>query len=205
MANCAQCQRELAQGQEILIKDTSGRNAAYLPYCSFCAAEKEKEIQLETQDLNYFGALLVGGAAGIVGGLIWYAIVIWTETQFAYLAIAIGFLVGLGVFFGAGKKRGLPLQIMSALITLTGMALGEYMIIRHFIVEAMRAEGHRSFPLLYPLEDMFEILKAGVSADPIILLFWLFALVVAFAYPARRKLLRQDPKGYAPGPGGYPG
>lgn len=199
MANCSQCQRELSQGQAIMIKDTATRNAPFLPYCSFCAAEKEKQIQLETEDLNYFGALLVGGAAGILGGLIWYAIVIATETQYAYLAVAIGFLVGLGVVFGAGKKRGLPLQIMSAAITLGAMALGEYFIVRHYIVEAMRAEGHRSFPLLYPLEDVIEILEAGIRSDPITLVFWLAALVVAFAYPARRKLTRQDPGGYGPG------
>jgi hypothetical protein len=201
MPTCAQCQRELPAGQEILIKDGSARNAAYLPYCTLCASEKERQNQLETEDINYFGALLIGGAAGFIGGLIWYAIVVWTQYQIAYLAIGIGFLVGLGVIFGAGQKRGIPLQIMSAAITLGAMAMSEYLIVRHYIVEAMYAEGHRHFPLLYPLDRAFEFLKAGISSDPITLVFWIAALVVAFGMPAKRKLMRQFPAGANQYPG----
>jgi hypothetical protein len=202
MANCAQCQSELAAGQEILIKDSSARNAPFHPYCSICATDKEKQIQLETEDVNYFGALLLGAAAGILGGLIWYAVVVLTNTQIGYLAVGVGFLVGVGVVFGAGKKRGLPLQLMSAGITLGAMALGEYFTVRHFIVELKRAQGHRHFPLLYPLEDVIEFIKAGISSDPLTLLFWVFALIVAFSHPARRKLVRKDPFHSGPSMGG---
>lgn len=193
MANCSQCQRELAAGQEILIKDSAAKNAPFLLFCTFCAAEKDKQIQLETQAVNFFGALLLGGAVGILGGLIWYAVVVLTHTQIGYLAVGVGFLVGVGVVYGAGRKRGLPLQLVSAGITLGAMALGEYFTVRHFIVERLREQGHRHFPLLYPLEDVIEFIQAGIRNDPLTLLFWLVALGVAFAYPARRKLVRRSP------------
>jgi hypothetical protein len=78
--------------------------------------------QLDDQP-NLLMGLLGGGVAMLVGAIIWGAVTYFTEYQIGWMAIGVGFLVGLAVkFFGKGKS---PIfGISSAVLALIGCALG---------------------------------------------------------------------------------
>lgn len=72
---------------------------------------------------NLLMGLLGGGVAMLVGAIIWGAVTYFTEYQIGWMAIGVGFLVGLAVkFFGKGKSMIFGLS--SAVLALIGCALG---------------------------------------------------------------------------------
>jgi hypothetical protein len=59
--------------------------------------------QLEDQP-NLVMGLIGGGIAMLVSAIVWGAITYFTEYQIGWMAIGVGFLVGLAIkFFGRGK------------------------------------------------------------------------------------------------------
>lgn len=84
---------------------------------------------------NIFMAFLVGLGAAALAGIIWYFFVTLTEWQFGFISILVGWLVGQGVVWGAGHKRGRPLQLISVVLTVAAIFLSEYLIFNHFFHE----------------------------------------------------------------------
>jgi len=78
--------------------------------------------QLDTES-NLIMGLIGGGVAMLVGAILWGVITYLTEYQIGFMAIGLGFLVGIAVrFFGKGKT---PIfGISSAVFALIGCALG---------------------------------------------------------------------------------
>jgi hypothetical protein len=70
---------------------------------------------------------LVGGLIAMLGGaIVWGAVTYFTQYQIGWVAIGVGFLVGVAVrFFGKGKT--LIFGISSAVLALVGCALGNLM------------------------------------------------------------------------------
>src|SRR5687767_4548436 len=56
-------------------------------------------------------ALAAGVVAAIVGATAWYFIVALSNVQIGFLAIGVGFLIGIAMRWGAGGVGGLKLQI----------------------------------------------------------------------------------------------
>jgi len=189
MAICSSCMAEIPAGDEVLVAGKNRREPNSV-LCSNCASTVEQALEAETKDPNLPPAILLGIVAAVVGGLIWYAIVALTNYQLGIVAVGIGYLVGLAVMFGAGKKRGPALQAIAVVITLIAMVVGEYFVIRHFAVKALAEEGVTGVPLLLPIKDVVSIVTEGIKADPVTLLFWAIALWAAFSVPGRRRLRR---------------
>ena len=187
MATCANCGAAISEGLETMVRGKD-RNSAPITLCFNCAVEMEKAFQTETEEANLLGALLFGLGAALATSLVWYAVVIITNYELGILAVAVGWLVAQAVVLGSGRKRGPALQALSVGITLSAMAFSEYLIVRHFIVEALREEGYTGIPLLLPLGDMLEVILEGIRANPLTLLFWGIALLEAFSLPAKRRL-----------------
>lgn len=188
MATCAGCGAEIADGGAVLLQG-KGKKAPITSMCPACAAAMDRVLEAETQSPNLLGGFLGGLGAGVVGCLVWYGVVILTNYQLAVLAIGVGWLVAHGVMFGAGRKRGPRLQGISVAIAILAMAFSEYLIVRHFIVEALREEGYTGGArLLIPVGDMLDVIAEGIRADPLVLLFWGIALFAAFTLPMRRRL-----------------
>lgn len=78
--------------------------------------------QLDTES-NLIMGLVGGGVAMLVGAILWGVITYVTEYQIGFMAIGLGFLVGIAVrFFGKGKT---PIfGISSAALALIGCVLG---------------------------------------------------------------------------------
>jgi len=78
--------------------------------------------QMDT-DSNLIMGLIGGGVAMLVSAVIWGVVTYLTEYQIGWMAIGVGFLVGIAVkFFGKGKT---PIYgISSAILALIGCVLG---------------------------------------------------------------------------------
>ena len=92
-------------------------------------------IQEEKHDLNIPMALMVGLGTATIAGVIWYFFVTLTGWQLGIVSILMGWLVGQGVIWGAGRKRGKPLQWISVLLTVVAIFLSEYLIFNHYFHE----------------------------------------------------------------------
>src|ERR687892_1535662 len=72
---------------------------------------------------NLLMGLIGGVIAMLVGAVVWGAVTYFTEYQIGWMAIGVGFLVGIAVkFFGRGKS--MIFGISSASLALIGCALG---------------------------------------------------------------------------------
>jgi hypothetical protein len=70
---------------------------------------------------------VIGGLiGGIVGAAIWAAITYFTNMEIGWIAIGIGFVVGLGVRVLAGEEVGAGLGVMAALIAVVSIVAGKY-------------------------------------------------------------------------------
>jgi hypothetical protein len=78
--------------------------------------------QLDDQP-NLLMGLIGGTVAMLVSGILWGAISYFTEYQIGWMAIGVGFLVGIAVkFFGKGKS--MIFGVSSATLALIGCVLG---------------------------------------------------------------------------------
>ncbi len=192
MGTCQNCGVAIRQGEEIALQG-QGKGAGIITLCHSCNFSVERALKAEAEDPNQAGALLLGTAAAVGASLLWYAFVVMTNYQVGMVAIAVGWLVAQAVIFGAGRKRGPGLQVLSVGLTLVAMALSQYLIVRHFVVEALASQGVTNVPLLLPLNAMVTLLVEGIKSDPLTLLFWGIAVWEAYAIPAARRLKRGNP------------
>lgn len=186
MATCSSCGTELQPGQGFLIP-SKNKKAPAIHLCADCTAKAEAAFEEESRNPQVPLALLLGLLAAVVGCVLWYAVVVITNYELGIVAIAIGWLVGFAVMFGAGRKRGLVLQVMAVLITLVALLFSEYLIVRHFVVKNLAEEGYTGIPLFLAPSIMFELIIEGIKASPTSLLFWAIALWQAFVTPMKRE------------------
>jgi hypothetical protein len=189
MSICSSCGVEIPAGQEVALRGKD-KNAPPMTICPSCANAVENTLQAETENPNWLGALLFGVGAAIVSTLVWYGIVALTRYQLGIIAVGVGWLVGMGIRLGSGQKRGVPLQIISVAITLIAMTTSEYLVARHFAVQALATEGYTDIPLFLPIGVMLKLVVESIKEDPVTLLFWGIAAWEAFIIPARRRLRR---------------
>ena len=191
MTTCQRCQAQIPEGQEIRVRGKRWGDANAI-YCAECVLDIEQQFQAETRNPDPLFAALVGLSAAVVGILIWYGLVIITNYQLGFAAAGIGWLVGVAVVLGAGRKRGPSLQAISIAITLVALVIGQWLILRYFAIQALAELGFKEIPLLLPLDAMLDLVITSIGKDLLTLVFWAIALWAAFATPARRRLRRAD-------------
>ena len=141
--------------------------------------------EAEPGDMSSVLGGLVGGLAGaILATGIWYGVVAATQWQVGLVAVAVGWIVGQGVAFGAQRRGSVALIPISVVLTLVALAVSEYLIIAHFVGQEFAAAGV-PFDVLQPVGVMVEVIVESIKVEPITLAFWAIALVQAFVIPAR--------------------
>jgi tetratricopeptide (TPR) repeat protein len=189
MPTCAACGAEILAGQKVVVRGKD-KKASPKIICTNCAAALEKAFRAETENPNLVGAIGLGFGAATISALVWYLFVILTHYQLGFVAVGVGFLIGLAVILGSGGKRGTILQLISAAITLLTMGISEYLIVRHFSVQALAEEGYTGIPLVLPVNLAMNVIAEGIKSNPLTLLFWGIAAWEAFAIPGKRRLRR---------------
>ena len=129
---------------------------------------------------------------GFVGGLVaaalatavWYGVVAATQYQIGLVAIAVGFIVGYGVLLGANRRGSVVLVPISVILTLLALVISEYLIVAHFVSQALAAEG-QTINLVQPPDVVISVVIDSLQSDPLTLAFWAIALFQAFAIPSR--------------------
>ena len=105
--------------------------------CAGCLqVEQQEEVRAErayaSQDVNPALGLLAGAGAALVGGLAWAVLAVLTGRSYSAVAIGIGALVAYAVK-GAMGKVNLPGQVVTALLTLAGVFVGQVFYVAHLI------------------------------------------------------------------------
>lgn len=182
---CAQCQQEIPAGEYYSYRGAKGEDVFL---CLKCRGQVEEAFQAESRNPNLFGAMALGLIGGLVAGVVWYLIVVVTGYEVGYVGIGVGYLIGLAVHIGSGRRRGVPLQMLSAGITLMALLVANYFTFLHslqkYLIE-QKTEGYGGeFFFISPIHPAF--LQNLVS--PIGLLIWAVSLYVAFSVPKPRML-----------------
>ncbi|MBN8221848.1 MAG: hypothetical protein J0L53_13060 [Spirochaetes bacterium] len=85
--------------------------------CPSCADNLRQHFQKPSSVGEFLKSIVFGIGAGIIGSLIYYAILRFTGYEIGLVAILVGYLVGRAVMMGSGNKGGLKFRIIAVLIT----------------------------------------------------------------------------------------
>lgn len=167
-----------------------GKKGEDVHYCAECFRNIDAAFRAETANPNVAGAVVLGVLAGAAAGVIWFLVEIHTGYRLGYIALGAGYLVGLAVVWGAGKKRGSALQLISVAITFLSVVGASYFSAVHqvnrYLAAEMVKQGKPAIPYLWisPLHP--DLVRMIVS--PMGVLIWGIALYIAFRQPQPRKL-----------------
>jgi len=82
-------------------------------------------------------AVAGGVLAALAGGIVWGVISLVTEREIGIIAWAIGWLTGYAVVLFAGKRKGLPLQLVAVITAILGIAVGKYVTFIYQLKDAI--------------------------------------------------------------------
>jgi len=182
-ANCAKCGKEMSDMEATFLLDNDDENVEER-ICQQCSEDVSNEYAEQTQNINYIGALvgaLVGAAIGVG---IWYFVAVTFDLTIGYVAMAIGWLVGFGAMFASGKKRGMPLQILSLVITALAIFIAEYLV---FVYALNYFFDWPSFEWV-PIGEFIQFAVELEVYTFVNYVIWGLGLVAAFVTPQARKL-----------------
>ncbi len=93
-----------------------------------CPACRDAIAREQTKTAGVRGvvlAIVAGLGAGLVGALIYYAVLAFTGYEFALISVAVGYLVGRAVRWASENRGGRVYQVIAVLITYVAIA-GSY-------------------------------------------------------------------------------
>jgi hypothetical protein len=142
---CAQCLKTLGPGDRV---SAGGRL-----FCSSCyaslRAELERVVTALSSDINYTNAAVGAVLGGAAGALAWWGFTVVTRISLGLVAIAIGYLTGLGAVRFAGGKRSTGLQALSITVALASYVVATYLVNMTFANQAL-AKQRDSFRVAFP-------------------------------------------------------
>jgi len=128
--------------------------------------------------------LLAGIAAALIGAVIWAAITIVTDYQIGFMAVGIGFLVGLAIRV-VGKGIDRVFGITGAVLALFGCLAGNVLTMA-IIISQQEAIPFFYVFLFLATTPAAVIELMAISFSPIDLLFYGIAIYAGYKYSFRR-------------------
>jgi hypothetical protein len=177
---CPLCGKPMCKACRTLV------NSQYL--CRGCRDQILQELDAERAGaVRLPPAILAGVAAAVIGGGVWALIGILTNLAIGYVAIGVGWLAGMAVVIGAGRKKGQVLQIVAVLCAVLGLVIGKYFIVVHaiknFVLEEHGQEAADAISYVggNTVEVFFDLLPEVVR--PFDALWLILALGIAWRIP----------------------
>lgn len=139
---------------------------------------KYPPMALEPENASAPLAILVSTAAAVLGAIVWAAVTVATNFQIGWMAIGVGFLVGLSVRqFGRGTTLGF--RVIGAALALIGCVLGNLLTVSHF---AAAANGVTIFDVVSQLDMARSIELLTIGFAPMDILFYVLAVYAGYKY-----------------------
>ena len=139
-------------------------------------------MQRLRSEQNLILAILAGGAAALLGAVIWAAITMVISYQIGWMAVGVGFLVGYAVrTFGKGIDRSYG--VIGAGWSLAGCAAGNLLAVVGLVSQ------HQNVPLIDVLEKLDpEVIASLMQAtfNPMDLLFYGIAVYEGYRFSFRQ-------------------
>jgi len=138
-------------------------------------------LQIESEQ-NFMAAVIAGVAAALIGAIIWAVITATTKYQIGWMAVGIGFLVGVAVrYFGKGIDQ--KFGIVGAVLSLLGCLAGNFLFVVVLVAQS------ENIPILSLLANSnLEIIFAVIANtfEVIDLLFYGIAVYAGYRFSFRR-------------------
>jgi len=106
--------------------ELNNRPAAPAPASEIDSVKLQMTIQQLKDNQNLPFALLGGAAAALVGAVLWAVVTAVTNWQIGFMAVGVGFLVGLAVR-KLGQGVSISFGVIGAVFSLAGCVLGNYL------------------------------------------------------------------------------
>jgi hypothetical protein len=162
--------------------------------CPTCALDPARVREAQARGTDLRRAVIFGLAGGGIAATLWYAIVVATGLEIGLAATGIGALVAIAVLKGAGRHRSARLQVISLVITIAALALGEYLVVRHTVLQVITMKyGPQNVPLFFSGELVWELLVADIKSSPATLAFWAIAAISALQIPGYARVEHVGP------------
>lgn len=135
-------------------------------------------IEMMRSQQNLAAGSLAGLVAALAGAGVWAVVTAVTEYQIGWMAIGVGFIVGLAVRT-VGKGIEPVFGIVGAVLSLAGCLLGNYLTIVWFIAAD---EGVAFMEVLGSLGIAAVVEIMTIAFDPMDLFFYAIAIYFGFRY-----------------------
>lgn len=127
-------------------------------------------------------AVLLSGLGALLGSSLWLLIAIAANLERAIPAVLVGVLAGAATRIE--PNRGLPTQLASLAVTLIGLTIVQYLVVRHAVVNELVETGQdRSIPLLLSPGSMWSVTFGWLRVYPIDIVPWAVSAAAAFLLP----------------------
>lgn len=143
--------------------------------------EAARAMEVFRQEQNIVMGAIYGFIAALVGAGVWAGVTIATGYQIGWIAVGVGFLVGIAVRAG-GKGLDATYGVVGAVMALIGCALGNLFTIAWFVSGEFDTSVVDIMNQLN-VEMVVELMKATFT--PMDLLFYGLALYFGFRYSIR--------------------
>ena len=128
-------------------------------------------------------AAILTTLGAVLGAVLWVLIAIAGDLERALPALLIGGLAGTAPRIE--PHRGRPVQILALVLTLIGLTIVQYFVIRHSVVtELVDAGLDRSLPMFLSPAAMWSVTFGWLKVYPIDALMWALSATAAFVLPA---------------------
>jgi len=127
-------------------------------------------------------AVLLSVFGALIGSSLWLLIAIAANLERSIPALLVGVMAGAAT--RVEPRRGLPTQLFSLLVTLIGLAIAQYFVIRHAVVnELVDAERDRSIPIFLSPGSTWSVTFGWLRTYPVDIVSWAASAAAAFLLP----------------------
>lgn len=109
-------------------------------FCARCRTAVEAAAETPRGVAPFAIAALFGLGAGLVGAIVYYAVIALANLEIGLVAVLIGYMVGYAVRKGAGGRGGRRFQILAVALTYASVALAYTPIVVKQIIDDIDAK-----------------------------------------------------------------